>query len=275
MIGDDLSILSISKWLNRLNIFSQNLHTTNSLQAMVTKCDKMWQDVTRCDKPDLMEASCRQRRRAACSASLTRRVRVAFWSFRKGQTTGGDRWRMACKSRLRPGCRKASHRWCPTGCAWRSLPVLKWHFSSFLGNSENLRKHCVTVAVTEILLQSFGDLRHANLILLQGRALDEDLYATPNLSGAVQVRKLWRKKQQKKNAGLTEKNEDMRSYVAWNSINGFCLSRSTESTETEIAGLPVVHLPANQIRGWFHSAKAQDLPGKESHRRIKWIDLSK
>ena len=46
------------------------------------------------------------------------------------------------------------------------------------------------MAVTEILLQSFGDLRHANLILLQGRALDEDLYATPNLSGAVQVRKL-------------------------------------------------------------------------------------
>lgn len=138
-----------------------------------------------------MEASCRQRRRAACSVRHMRRILkefMPFWSLRKGRTTGGDRWRMACKSRLRPGCRKGSHRWCPTGCPWRSLPVLKWHFSSFLGNSES------SVAVQILSLQSFGNLRHANLILLQGRALDEDLYATPNLSGAVQVRKLWRTK---------------------------------------------------------------------------------
>ena len=239
----------------------------------VTRCDKMWQDVTRCDKPDLMEASCRQRRRAACSASLTRRVRVAFafWSFRKGQTTGGDRWRMACKSRLRPGCRKASHRWCPTGCAWRSLPVLKWHFSSFLGNSENLRKHCVTVAVTEILLQSFGDLRHANLILLQGQALDEDLYATPKPVGCSSGKKTVKKKTTKKERRTYRKKWrhalvcGMKLYkwflfvkVYWVYWNWNCWTACCPPS-------------SNQIRGWFHSAKAQDLPGKESHRRIKWI----
>ena len=96
--------------------------------------------------------------------SIRRSVR---FSIGKGRTTGvsnwcpigvqlvsaGDMWlaMAACRSRLRRGCRKGSHQWCPTGCPWRSLPVLKWHVPNCPNSQSTVARRAFGNLVTAVL----------------------------------------------------------------------------------------------------------------------------